>query len=349
MSQSVSKAAYGKTQDGEAVDLYTLTNAHGLVCRVATYGAIITELHAPDRAGRMGDVVMGFDSLGQYLTENPYFGCVCGRVANRIARGRFTLEGKTYHLATNNGPNTLHGGLRGFDKVVWRAATAETVDGPSIVLTHLSPDGDEGFPGNLSVRMAYTLTGANELRIEYRATTDRTTPVNLTNHSYFNLACRGDVKGHVLELNASRYTPLDPGQIPTGIAAEAAGGPLDFTIAKAIGRDIARVPDNPKGYDHNFVINGGGRSMVLAARVHEPDSGRTMEVLTDEPAVQLYTGNNLDGKLKGKKGVVCRPHDAFCLETQHYPDSVNHPSFPSTILRPGEEFRSTTLYRFGAR
>ena len=349
MAASTSKSPYGTLPAGTAVDLYTLTNAHGLVCKVITYGAAITELHVPDRSGRMGDVVLGFDNLAQYVSDSPCFGAAVGRVANRIANGRFTLDGRTYTLAINNPPNTLHGGLRGFDKLVWKAEAADGPAGPAVALTLVSPDGNEGFPGTLTVRMTYTLTNKDELRLDYEATTDKATPVNLTNHSYFNLACSGDVLGQVLQMNASRYTPSDATLIPTGVIADVAGGPLDFTQAKPIGRDLLRVPGNTHGYDHNYVIDGGGRGLVLAARATDPASGRSMEVLTDQPGVQLYTSNGFDGSLVGKAGQAYPSHAAFCLETQHYPDSVNKPSFPTTILHPGETFRSTTIYRFSAK
>jgi aldose 1-epimerase len=311
---------------------------------VISYGAIITELHVPGSDGRMADVVLGFDGLEPYVSDNPFFGCVVGRFANRIAKGRFTLDGKTYNLARNNGENCLHGGIRGFDKAVWTATAVEEYDGPGVVFTHVSPDMDEGFPGTMNVKLVYTLTTNDELQITYSATADRATPVNLTNHSYFNLAGKGDVLGQVLELKARRYTPFDPTQIPTGVIADVAGGPLDFTQAKPIGRDIGRIPGSPGGYDHNFVIDDGGRSVVLAARAHDPESGRVLEILTDQPGVQLYTANGLS--VTGKGGAHYGPHSAFCLETQHYPDSVNQPSFPSTILRPGGSFRSTTIHRF---
>jgi aldose 1-epimerase len=349
MAPGISKSAYGNTPDGTPVDLYTLTNAGGLVCRVITYGAIVTELHVPDRAGRPGDVVLGFDNLAPYVARNPFFGCVVGRVANRIANGRFKLDGKTYGLPINKAPNCLHGGPKGFDKAVWKAEEAAGPDGPAVIFSHVSPNGDEGFPGTLSVRMAYTLTHGNGLRFDYEATTDRTTPVNLTNHSYFNLACSGDVLGQVLQLKASRYTPCDDNMIPTGVIADVAGGPLDFTLAKPIGRDLVRVGGRTNGYDHNYVIDGGGRGLVTAALAHDPASGRSMEVLTDQPGIQLYSSNDFDGTLAGKGGVIFQLHTAFCLETQHFPNSVNQPGFPSTLLRPGETYRSTTLYRFSAK
>jgi len=349
MAATIAKSTFGTMPDGAAVELYTLTNAAGLACRAITYGAIITELHVPDRAGRLGDIVLGFDNLGQYVRENsPYMGAVIGRVANRIAGARFTVDGRAYSLAANNGRNTLHGGIRGFDKVVWQASASESPEGPSILFTHTSPDGDEGFPGTLRARMRYTLTNRNELRIDYEAQTDRATPVNLTNHSYFNLACTCDIQGHVLRLNAGSYTVPDAGGIPTGAIEAVAGGPLDFTAPKPVGRDLGSAPGGFGGFDHNFVIDGGGRSVVAAARLHEPSSGRVMEILTDQPAVQFYTGNNLDGTLLGKRGVRYTKQAALCLETQHHPDSINHPSFPTTLHRPGETFRSTTIHRFSA-
>jgi aldose 1-epimerase len=347
MAASISKSEFGKTPDGTTVDLYTLTNAKGSVCKIITYGAVMTELHVPDRAGKMADVVLGFDNLPQYIHDSPCFGATVGRFANRIAKGRFTIDGKTYTLAINNPPNTLHGGKIGFDKVVWKATAVDTPTGPSVVLTHLSPDGDEGFPGNLTAQVTYTLTDTDDVRIDYKATTDRTTTVNLTNHSYFNLAGTGDVMNQVVQIKASKYTPVDAGLIPTGVIADVAGGPLDFTQAKPIGRDMAQIVEKTNGYDHNFVIDGGGKSVVLAATAVDPVSGRTMEVLTDQPGIQLYTSNNFHGKLVGKYGEAYPIHAAFCLETQHFPDSINKPTFPSTLLRPGETFKSTTIYRFG--
>jgi aldose 1-epimerase len=346
---AISQSAYGRIPDGTPVDLYTLTNARGLVCKVITYGAIITELHVPDRTGTVGDVVLGFDNLAQYVSQNPHFGCVVGRVANRIAKGRFTLDGKAYTLPINKPPNCLHGGPRGFDKAVWKARPVDGPDGPAVIFSHVSPDGDEGFPGALTVTMTYTLTNEDELRFDYEATADKTTPVNLTNHSYFNLACKGTIMDQVLELKAGRYTPVDDNMIPTGVIADVAGGPLDFTQAKTIGRDFARVTGKTNGYDHNYVIDGGGLSVVLAARAHDPVSGRRMEVSTDQPGIQLYSSNDFDGTLAGKGGIIFQLHTAFCLETQHYPDSVNHPAFPSTLLRPGQTYRSSTTYRFSAK
>ena len=328
------------------MDLYTLTNANGLVAKVTNYGTIITELHVPDRRGKPGDVVLGFDNLAQYLKGHPCFGCTIGRVANRIAKGRFTLDGKTYALATNNGPNHLHGGLRGFHKVLWQA---EPQPGAAVKFTYTSPDGEEGYPGAVAVAVTMTLTDADELRLDYRATTDQPTPVNLTNHSYFNLATRGDALRHELMLAADRYTPSDSTLIPTGEIEPVKGTPMDFTRPAAIGSRFAQLHCVPVGYDHNFVLNGGGKSLVLAARVCEPESGRVMEVHTTEPGVQLYTANFLDGSLTGKGGIVYRQHAAFCLETQHFPDSVNQPKFPSIILRPDQVYRQTTVHKFSTQ
>jgi aldose 1-epimerase len=349
MAARISQTPYGTMPDGTAVELYTLTNAHGLVCKLITYGATITELHVPDRHGLMADVVLGFDNLTQYVKDSPCFGATVGRVANRIANGRFKLDGKTYALPVNDAPNTLHGGPKGFDKLVWSAETADSSKGPGVAFSLLSPDGQEGFPGTLKVKVTYTLTEADEVQIDFEATTDQTTPVNLTNHSYFNLAGSGTVEAHLLEIVAKRFTATNDTQIPTGVLAEVAGGPLDFTLAKPIGRDITRVPDCEIGYDHNYVIDGGGKGMVLAARAQDPASGRTMEVVTDQPGIQFYSANKLYGTLVGKYGQAYPCHGALCLETQHFPDSVNHPEFPSTLLRPGQILRSTTIYRFTAR
>ena len=349
MPSNVAQSPYGRMPDGSPVEQYTLTNANGLFLTVINYGAIITEVHVPDRDGKLGDVVLGFDHLGDYLTKSPYFGAIIGRVGNRIAKGKFTLDGKTYALAVNNGANHLHGGLKGFDKVLWAAEPITVPDGTAIVFRYTSPNGEEGYPGTLKVKATYTLTNTNELRFDYEATTDRDTPVNLTNHSYWNLAGQGDVLRHALMLNAPEYTPVDDGLIPTGQIAPVAGTPMDFTHPKTIGRDLGQLKDDPQGYDHNFVLREGGHgSLTLAARVYEPVSGRVMTVFTDQPGVQFYSGNFLDGTLRGKKGAVYRQHDALCLETQHFPDSVNHPNFPSTILHPGETYRTTTIYRFTA-
>jgi len=349
MKASVTKSDYGQLPDGTSVEQYTLTNPHGLVCKIITYGGVITELDVPDRNGRLGDVVVGFDSLAQYVKGHPYFGAIVGRVANRIAKGRFTLDGKTYTLAVNNGPNALHGGRRGFDKVVWNAEPLASADSAVLKLSYASPDGEEGYPGTLKVTVTYTLTDKNELRIDYEATTDKATPVNLTNHSYWNLTGGGNVFGHELMIAARNFTPTDDTLIPTGEIKPVKGTPLDFTTPKPIGKDIQQLLHAPqRGYDHNFVLDGGGKTLALAARVYEPRTGRVMEVLTDQPGVQLYTANFLD-HTRGKGGQLHQKHGAFCLETQHFPDSVNHPNFPSAILRPGEVYRTTTVHRFSVR
>ena len=347
---AVSKAPFGKA-GGRDVDLYVLTNSGGMVAKVMTYGATLTTLCAPDRSGRLGDVVLGFDSLGGYLGKEPFFGAIVGRVGNRIAKGRFTLDGKAYQLAVNDGPNHLHGGIRGFDKVVWEAREVPGPGGSAVEFTYLSRDGEEGYPGNCRVSVVYTLTNANELRLDYTVATDRDTPVNVTNHSYFNLAGpeNGDILGHEVTLDADRFTPVDSTLIPTGELATVAGTPMDFRRATPIGAHIREVGGNPEGYDHNYVVNGGGGRLAPVATVYEPKSGRVMDVLSTEPGVQFYTGNFLDGTITGKKGVVYRQHWALCLETQHFPDSVNHPNFPSYVLRAGGTYRSTTIYRFGTR
>jgi len=353
MKPSVQKSEFGKTADGTTVDLYVLTNANGVKAKVITYGATLTELHVPDKDGKLEDVVLGFDDLKSYLAGHPHFGDIVGRYANRIAKGKFTLDGKEYTLAVNNGPNSLHGGKKGFDKYVWKAEPVQGgADGVGVKLSHRSPDGDEGYPGNLSVTVTYTLTDKNELRIDYTATTDKATPVNLTNHSYFNLAGpkSGDILGHELMLAADRYTPADDTLIPTGEIKPVKGTPLDFTTATAIGKRIDQLKSQPGGgYDHNYVLNGEGKSLALGARVREPKSGRVMEMLTTEPGVQLYTGNFLDGKVKGKGSVVYQKYHGFCLEAQHFPDSVNQPKFPSVILKPGDTYKQTTVYKFSAK
>lgn len=346
----IDEQAWGQTQDGTPIKLFTLTNSKGMVAKITTYGAIITELRVLDRNDKVGNVVLGFDNLDQYLKGHPFFGAVAGRVANRIAKGRFTLDGHEYRLAVNNGPNHLHGGIKGFDKVVWTAKPLQAnANEASLQLTYLSKDGEEGYPGNLAVTVTYTLTEDNELRIDYSAKTDKATPVNLTNHSYFNLAESGTILDHVLMINADRYTVTDDTLIPTGEIAPVAGTPLDFRKPTPIGARFDEIQKKPKGYDDNFVLNSAGKSLALAARVYEPKTGRVMEVLTTQPGVQLYTGNFLDGKLTGPNGQVYAQHTSFCLETQHFPDSVNHPEFPSTILRPGQTFKSTTVFKFDTR
>jgi aldose 1-epimerase len=347
---TVQQQAWGKTADGTVVHLFTLTNRHGLVAKVTSFGAILTELRVPDRAGRMADVVLGFDNLEAYLKGHPAFGSTIGRFANRIARARFTVDGLEYPVAANNGAHHIHGGRKGFDKVVWQARPLPPQEGQAAVeFSYLSPDGEEGYPGNLKVTVTYTLTDRDELRIDYGATTDKATPINLTNHSYFNLAGSGDVLAQDLMINADRYTPADSDLIPTGEIASVKGTPLDFTKPEKIGARIEQFKPQPNGYDHNYVINGAPGTLRLAARASDPASGRVMEVSTTEPGVQLYTGNWLDGKIRGVDGVVYPRHGGFCLETQHYPDSPNKPTFPSCILRPGQTFSSTTVFRFSVR
>ena len=341
----ITREDFGKTNDGTAVDLYTLTNSRGMTVKIITYGAIVTHIVVPDRGGKTGDVILGFDNLAQYLGSHPYFGAIVGRYGNRIAKGRFTLNGTAYKLATNDGANHLHGGLKGFDKKVWKAEPMSTADGPALKMTYLSKDGEEGYPGNLTSTVIYTVTGKNELKIEYTATTDKVTPINLTNHAYFNLAGpgSGDVLAHEVTMAADRYTPVDDTLIPTGQIATVKGTPMDFTKPETIGSRIAQVKG---GYDHNYVISmEGSAAPVFAVRVREPRSGRIMEVLTTQPGVQFYTGNFLDGSLKGVGGVYKKQY-GFCLETQHFPDSPNQPKFPSSILEPGKSYHHITIYRF---
>jgi aldose 1-epimerase len=346
---SVAKAAFGVLPNGLAVESYTLTNEKGAVAKIMTYGATLTELHVPDRTGTVGNVTLGFDNLDPYLKGHPYFGSTVGRVANRIAKGQFTLEGKTYTLATNNGPNHLHGGVKAFDKAVWLAEPVRGSAGPSVRFSHKSPNGAEGYPGNLEVTVTYTLTNNNTLRIEYTAKTDQATPVNLTNHAYFNLAGKGDVLGHEMMIAADRFVVVDATLIPTGELKPVKGTPMDFTSPHTIGERITQVGSDPTGYDHCYVLNSGGKRFALAARVQEPTTGRVMEMHTDEPGVQFYTGNFLDGSLTGIGGEAYRKHAGFCLEAGSFPDAVNRPSFPSIILRPGQTYRQKTEYRFTAK
>ncbi len=344
----VGRDSFGATSDGRAVARYTLKNDSGTLARIITYGGIISELQVKDRDGQLADVVLGFDNIKQYETENPYFGCIAGRVANRIAGGAFALDGKTYRLALNNGPNHLHGGSKGFDKVVWDAEEVAHPDGEAVRLSYLSKDGEEGYPGNLQVFVTYILTRDNTLRIDYEATTDRATPINLTNHSYFNLAGGSrDVLDHIMTLYARYYTEPDETLIPTGRILPVAGTPLDFLKPSAVGGRIGRIAIG--GYDHNFILDNGGRAVPgLAAELYEPTSGRVMEIYTSEPAVQIYSGIHLDA-VKGKGGAVYHRYYGLCLETQHYPDSINQPGFPSVVLRPGETYRTSTLHRFSTR
>ncbi|MGZ5497241.1 MAG: aldose epimerase family protein [Candidatus Aminicenantales bacterium] len=341
---------FGRLADGTAVDIYTLTNASGLEARIMTYGAILVSLKVPDRNGALADVNLGFDSLAGYLGTHPYFGAIIGRYGNRIAKARFTLDGVEYRLAPNNNGNTLHGGVKGFDKVVWKAEPVKVAYGTGVKLTTLSKDMEEGFPGNLAVTVVYTLTDTNELEIRYEATTDKATPVNLTNHAYWNLKGegQGDVLGHRLQIEADKITAVDSAAnlIPTGEIVPVAGTPFDFTSPHTIGERIAKVEG---GYDHNFVLRSGGGALALAARVEEPVSGRILEIWTDQPGIQLYTGNFLDGTVIGKGGHAYGKHFAFCLETQHFPDSPNQPNFPTTILRPGQTYRTVTAHKFSVK
>ena len=346
---------FGTTPDGQAVDLITLSGSSGIELDVMTYGGTVTRLLAPDRSGERADIVLGHEWLESYLAVTPYFGAIVGRYGNRIAGGRFMLDGTEYTLAVNNGPNHLHGGLTGFDKVVWEAAPYSNDRESGVVLTYVSPAGDEGYPGELSVQVTYALTADGDLRIDYAAETDASTIVNLTHHGYWNLSGHGagDILDHELELNASRFTPVDETLIPTGELRPVAGTPLDFREPTVIGARIAANDEQlgfGGGYDHNFVLDGweDGGALRSAAVLHDPHSGRTMEVLTTEPGLQFYSGNFLDGSDLGKGGVVYEQRTGLCLETQHFPDSPNQQQFPSTVLRPGQTYRSTTVYRFSA-
>ena len=348
----IKKQAFGTVPEGR-VDLYTMTNSRGMEVRAMNYGGIIVSLRVPDKKGVLADVVLGFDTLDAYLNNKPYFGAIIGRYANRIANGKFTLNGAGYRLARNNGMNSLHGGLKGFDKVLWRGEQFENNQGIGVVFTYTSKNGEEGYPGNLKAKVTYTLTDQSELQIEYQATTDEATPVNLTNHSYFNLVSEGngDILKHNLILNADRFTPVDSTLIPAGELRSVAGTPFDFTKPTAIG---ARIDTNNEqlaiahGYDHNFVLSRKGSGLELAGRVHEQQTGRALEVYTTEPGVQFYTGNFLDGTITGKHGHAYNKHAGLCLETQHFPDSPNHPTLPWTILKPEQTYHSRTVYKFSA-
>lgn len=346
---------FGTTADGKAVDIINLHNGNGLEMQVLTYGGIIRSLKTRDRDGVSDDIVLGHDSVAAYEANSPYFGSLIGRVGNRIANGMFTLDKQTYTLAKNNGPNHLHGGVKGWDKVIWKAEPFQDRTGVGVRLEYTSADGEEGYPGTVTAHVVYTLTPDNTLVVDYHATTDKATVINLTQHSYFNLAgARAtDILGHALQINADRYTPVDDGLIPTGELATVEGTPFDFRTAIAIGARINTAGnvqlDRGKGYDHNYVLTRSGDGLQVAARVHEPTTGRTLEISTTEPGVQLYTGNFLDGTITGKGGRVYPHRSGFCLETQHFPDSPNKPDFPSITLRPGGEYRSKTVFAFGAK
>jgi aldose 1-epimerase len=354
----ITRAPFGRTPAGEAVEAFTLTNAHGVTVRAATYGGTIVSLSVPDRDGRVADVVLGHDSLDEYISDSNYFGAIIGRFANRIAKAQFTLDGTTYRLAANNGPNHLHGGRTGFDRVVWRPAPSCTDRVARLALSYTSPDGAEGYPGTLDVRVTYALTDRNELEVDYLATTDQATPVNLTQHTCFNLTGdgAGDILGHLLRIDADLMTPVHESLIPTGGLTPVAGGPFDFRTLTGIGARIAIDDEQLRrghGYDHNFVLNRHASGLVHAAQLVEPTSGRTLDVHTTEPGLQLYSGNaigsgdSVAGRVIGKAGGTYGPRAGLCLETQHHPDSPNQPGFPSTILRPGEQYRSRTVFAFG--
>lgn len=350
---TISKAAFG-TADGKPVEIYSLTNRKGMEARIMTYGGTVVSLRVPDRNGKLGDVVLGYDSLADYQRSTFNFGSLIGRYGNRIAKGRFSIDGREFTLARNNGANHLHGGVKGFDKVVWTARPSVESDGPYLELTYLSLDGEEGYPGNLKIKVVYSLTENNELKIEYTATTDKPTVVNLTQHSYFDLAGtgNGDILRHELFINADRFTPTDSGSIPSGELRSVKGTPFDFTKSTAIGSRIDQNDEQLKfgnGYDHNFVLNKNHGAFTLAATVYDAGTGRVMKVFTTEPGLQFYSGNFLDGSIKGKNGMDYPRRSGFCLEAQHFPDSPNEPKFPTTLLRPGQKYSQTTIYRFSVR
>ena len=349
VARKIAVKSFGKTKDGSPVKIYTLRNSGGVEAKISDYGGIVTSLKVPDRDGKMGDVVLGYNTLAGYLKVSPHFGCLVGRCGNRFAKGKFTLNGTTYQLATNNGPNALHGGIKGFDKVVWQARPIESKLGPALELHYVSKDGEEGYPGNLTVTAVYTLTDDNALRLDYTATTDKDTIINLTHHSYFNLAGRGDILGHEVMINSDEFTPVDETLIPTGELKPVKGTPFDFNTPTTIGARINEADEQlkfGKGYDHNWVIKKSPGKMGLMARVTEPTTGRVLEVLSTEPGLQFYTGNFLDGSIKGKGGWVYKFRNGFCMEPQHYPDSPNKPDFPSVVLKPGDIYRNTIIYRF---
>lgn len=351
-ADNIGRQHFGLMPDGAPVHVFTLRNTQGAEARICNYGGLLLSLKVPDRNGRLGDVVLGYDNLADYLKDSPYFGALIGRYGNRIAKGQFTLEGRQYTLATNNYPNSLHGGVKGFDKVMWTPTVLTTPEGPALKLTYLSHDGEEGYPANLSVTAVYTLTEDNSIKLEYTATTDRPTVLNLTHHSYFNLAGHGDILQHVVMMPAGKFTPVDSTLIPTGELRPVDGTPFDFRTPTAIGARINKDDEQlkfGKGYDHNWVFDKQVGQMTLMARVYEPTTGRVMEVSSTEPGLQFYSGNFLDGTLKGKGGWVYQFRNAFCMEPQHFPDSPNQPQFPSVILKPGETYHNTIIYHFTTR
>lgn len=346
----ITKEPFGKTKDSTEIYLFTLTNDQGMVAKITNYGGILTELFVPDKDGNFEDVVLGFDNLEDYLGDHPHFGGIIGRFGNRIAKGKFSIDGTEYTLAQNNGENHLHGGIEGFDRKVWNTEPVETENGPALKLSYLSEDMEEGYPGNLNLTVTYTLTNDNSLKIDYEAVTDKASPVNFTNHSYFNLtACEQNIHGHEVIIDADRYVIVNESLIPTGDLPVVEGTLMDFTTPMKIGARIDDIPGVPGGYDHCYVVNKEPGELKLIAKVTEPESGRVMEVYSTEPGVQLYTGNFLDGSNTGKNDVVYNKHYGFCLETQHFPDSPNQPDFPSTILEPGEKYTQTTIYKFIAK
>ena len=349
---SISHRPFGKTPDGTPVDLYTFRNANGVEVKICNYGGTVISFTAPDRNGNLADIVLGYDNLDDYIKNSPYFGCLVGRYGNRIAKGKFKLGDKEYTLAVNNEANHLHGGIKGFDKVVWNAKVVTSPEGPGLELTYTSKDGEEGYPGNLQVKALYRLTSENALALQYMAITDKDTVVNLTQHSYFNLAGKGDILGHVVMMPADRYTPVDSTLIPTGEMASVAGTPFDFRQPTAIGARINQ--DNEqlkfgKGYDHNWVFSKPNGQLTMLATVLEPNSGRVLEVFSTSPGLQFYSGNFLDGTIKGKGGQVYQFRNGFCMEPQHYPDSPNQPNFPSVVLKPGMLYKNTIIYRLSVQ
>ncbi|WP_040547305.1 aldose epimerase family protein [Pedosphaera parvula] len=342
----IEKSHFGTMPDGSEVSLYTLKNSKGITCKITDYGGIITEMDVPDRAGNVADVVLGYDDFERYQKNGPYFGAIVGRVANRVAGARFTLDGKTYNLANNDGTNQLHGGIKGFDKKLWKAEASSTKDAAVLKLSYTSPDGEENYPGNLSTVITYTLNNKNELRVDYRATTDKATPVNLSNHSYWNLLGSNSVLDHVLTLNADKYTPTGKTLIPTGEMAPVKDTPLDFTTPHTIGSGLSELSKKGRGYDNNFVLNSGGKKLAMAAKVYEPVTGRVMEVWTDQPGIQFYTPNFGEALQKTRSGPAFKGNCAFCLETENFPDAVNHTNFPNSILRPDQTYKQTTIYHF---